>query len=78
MQAKLLNDRNTEIRRLAGIQLVKKAKEGQLKLVDEFITEHLNAEPWTGIEQTILMLVSLEERPRCENWLNCSNILAPK
>ena len=65
MQAKLLNDRNIDIRRLAGTQLVRKAKEGHLKLVDEFITEHLNEEPWTGIEQAILMLVSLEERPRC-------------
>lgn len=69
LQAKLMNDRNIDIRRLAGTQLVRKAKEGQRKLVDEFIDEHINSEPWPGIEQATLMAVSLEERNRCPKLL---------
>ncbi len=65
LQAKLLDDRNVDIRRLAGIQLVKKANEGHRAVVDQFITEHLVGEPWPGIEQAIIMLTSLEDRSRC-------------
>jgi HEAT repeat protein len=65
LQAKLLNDRNIDIRRQAGAQLASKATDGQRTLVDGFITEHLNGEPWPGIEQAIIMVVSLQERTRC-------------
>jgi hypothetical protein len=69
LQAKLLNDRNVDVRRLAGTQLVQAANEGQRKLIDEFIDEHLNAEPWPGIEQATLMVVSLDERNRCPRFV---------
>lgn len=65
LQAKLLDDHNIDNRRLAGKQLVKKATEGQRTLVDGFITEHLNGEPWPGIEQAVLMAVGLQDRSRC-------------
>jgi len=65
LQAKLLNDRNIDVRRLAGTQLVRKATEGQRTLVEEFIIEHINAEPWPGIEQAIIMVVGLQDRTRC-------------
>ena len=69
LQAKLLNDRNMDIRRLAGNQLVKKAIEGQRPLIDEFISEHLSAEPWPGIEQAIIMTVNLQDRSRCKRMV---------
>ncbi len=65
LQSQLLSDRNRDIRRLAGSQLIRKANEGQRALVDQFITEHINAEPWTGIEQALVMAVSLQDRQRC-------------
>jgi HEAT repeat protein len=69
LQAKLLNDRNADIRRLAGTQLIRHAAEGQRQLVDEFVTEHINAEPWPGIEQAIIMAVSLQDASRCAKFV---------
>lgn len=69
LQALLLDDRNTDIRHLAGTQLISKAVEGQRELVDELITEHMNAEPWPGIEQAIIMAVSLQDQTRCTKFL---------
>ena len=70
LQARLLNDRNIDVRRLAGTQLIKQAADGQRKLVDEFVTEHMNAEPWPGIEQAIIMAVSLQDLTRCTKFLD--------
>jgi len=65
LQAKLWSDRNVVVRRLAGSQLVQKAAQGQRTLVDECVTENLNAETWTGIEQAIIVSVNLQDRSRC-------------
>ncbi len=65
LQAKLLSDRNVKIRRLAGVQLVKKAAGGQRALVDELITAMVNGESWQGIEQAIIMIVNLQDHSRC-------------
>lgn len=64
LQGKFLSDRNVEIRRAAGSQLVKRAGGGQRGLVDEIVTEHMNAESWQGIEQAIIVTVGLQDRSR--------------
>ncbi len=65
LQANLLADRNVKIRRRAGAQLVRGASSGQRALAEDFIAEQLDAEPWQGIEQAIIMMVDLQDRTRC-------------
>ncbi len=69
LQATLLSDRNVDVRRTAGKNLVEKAKNGQRAVVDECVSEHLNAEPWTGIEQAIVMSVYLQDQSRCGRFV---------
>jgi hypothetical protein len=78
LQAKLMSDRNVVIRRLAGEQLIQKATDGHRKIIDEFITDHLNAETWQGIEQAIIMTVSLQDRSRCKKLVELIDHARPE
>ncbi len=68
-QAALLSDKNIDVRRTAGKNLIDKAMNGQRTLVDECVTEHLNGEPWTGIEQAIIVAVHLQDQSRCGRFV---------
>ncbi|MEQ1827271.1 MAG: HEAT repeat domain-containing protein [Pirellula sp.] len=65
LQARLLQDRNLEVRRMAGRHLIEKANNGQRGVVDECITEHLHGDSHMGIEQAILVSVVLKDTTRC-------------
>ncbi len=77
-QSRLMSDRNTEIRRLAGRQLVLKARNGQRAIVDEAVTEHLQSEAWTGIEQAIIVAAQIQDRTRCARLIELLNHPRPE
>ena len=69
-QSALLKDRHPDVRKLVAKHLIAKAKQGQRAKVDEFVSEHLNSEFWTAIEQAIVVTVALQDRRHCKTLLS--------
>ena len=69
LQTRLLSDPSKEIRRFVGEHFLKRAKSGQRAVVDEAITEQLSGTEWQGLEQAVIVAVSLEDRSRCGRFV---------
>jgi len=69
IQATLLADPDSVVRKLARSQLLEAAGKGFRSVVDESITEYLSGQAWQGIEQSIVLAVELGDRSRCARFL---------
>lgn len=69
LQASLLADSDSLVRNKARVQLLDLAKNGFRDQVREHLEENLNGQVWQGIEQAIILAVELQDRERCQRFL---------
>lgn len=69
LQASLLADSDSVVRNKARVQLLDLAKNGFRDQVREHLGENLNGQVWQGIEQSIILAVELQDRERCQRFL---------
>ncbi|MFM8188976.1 MAG: HEAT repeat domain-containing protein [Pirellula sp.] len=69
LQASLLVDSDSVVRNKARVQLLDLAKNGFRDQVREHLGENLNGQVWQGIEQAIILAVELQDRERCQRFL---------
>ena len=69
LQASLLADSDSVVRNKARVQLLDLAKNGFRDQVREHLGENINGQAWQGIEQAIILAVELQDRERCQRFL---------
>lgn len=70
MQARLLSDPSLAVREQARKNLLECARSGERNTVDDCVTEALLSDDWRALEQSLLLIVALEDASRCDRLLS--------
>ncbi len=69
LQATAITDRNPTLRQLVTHNLLLSASQGERESIDNIVTQYIDSEQWTGVEQAIVLTAKLHDRTRCEKLL---------